>query len=74
MKRKSKITEVFDPSIPDVIGNEDQLIQAFINLIKNSIEAFSDESDLINEIILSTNYEHGFIIRKLSEERAEITN
>ena len=44
-EKKIKITEVFDPSIPDVIGNEDQLIQVFINLIKNSIEAFSDESN-----------------------------
>jgi two-component system nitrogen regulation sensor histidine kinase GlnL len=72
-EKKIKITEVFDPSIPDIIGNEDQLIQVFINLIKNSIEAFSDESDSDNEIILSTNYEHGFIIKeKLSEERVKL--
>ena len=72
-EKKIKITEEFDPSIPDVIGNEDQLIQVFINLIKNSIEAFSDESDSDNEIILSTNYEHGFIIKeKLSEEKVKL--
>ena len=33
-EKKIKITEAFDPSIPDVIGNKDQLIQVFINLIK----------------------------------------
>ena len=49
------------------------MIQIFINLIKNSIEAFSDESDSDNEIILSTNNEHGFIIKeKLSEERLKL--
>ena len=68
-----KITEVFDPSIPDVIGNEDQLIQVFINLIKNSIEAFSDASDSNNEIILSTNYEQGYIVKeKSSEEKIKL--
>ncbi len=73
--KRIKITEAFDPSIPDVIGNEDQLIQVFINLIKNSIEAFSDESDVDNEIILSTNYEHGFIVKeKSSEEKVKLTN
>ena len=72
-EKKIKIIEEFDPSIPDVIGNEDQLIQVFINLIKNSIEAFSDESDSDNEIILSTNYEHGFIIKeKSSEEKVKL--
>ena len=72
-EKKIKIIEEFDPSIPDVIGNGDQLIQVFINLIKNSIEAFSDESDSDNEIILSTNYEHGFIIKeKSSEEKVKL--
>ena len=71
--KEIKIKEVFDPSIPDVIGNEDQLIQVFINLIKNSIEAFSNEPDSDNEIILSTNYEHGYIVKeKSSEERVKL--
>ena len=71
--KEIKIKEVFDPSIPDVIGNEDQLIQVFINLIKNSIEAFSNEPDADNEIILSTNYEHGYIVKeKSSEERVKL--
>ena len=33
------ITEEYDPSLPDVFGNEDQLIQVFLNLIKNAAEA-----------------------------------
>jgi two-component system nitrogen regulation sensor histidine kinase GlnL len=29
----------YDPSLPDVTGNRDQLLQVFLNLIKNAIEA-----------------------------------
>jgi two-component system nitrogen regulation sensor histidine kinase GlnL len=29
----------YDPSLPEVIGNRDQLIQVFLNIIKNAIEA-----------------------------------
>jgi two-component system nitrogen regulation sensor histidine kinase GlnL len=29
----------YDPSLPEVIGNQDQLMQVFLNLIKNAVEA-----------------------------------
>lgn len=29
----------YDPSLPDVIGNQDQLMQVFLNIIKNAVEA-----------------------------------
>jgi two-component system nitrogen regulation sensor histidine kinase GlnL len=29
----------YDPSLPEVIGNQDQLIQVFLNIIKNAVEA-----------------------------------
>ncbi len=29
----------YDPSLPDVIGNEDQLMQVFLNLVRNAVEA-----------------------------------
>jgi two-component system nitrogen regulation sensor histidine kinase GlnL len=32
------LTRLYDPSLPDVIGNQDQLIQVFLNIIKNAIE------------------------------------
>ena len=50
------IIENYDPSIPNVLGNQDQLIQVFINLIKNSIEAFDKSNNEDNKIILSTSY------------------
>lgn len=34
-----QITEQYDPSLPGVWGNQDQLIQVFLNLTKNAIEA-----------------------------------
>lgn len=39
--RQSKIilTRLYDPSLPDVLGNRDQLIQVFLNLIRNAVEA-----------------------------------
>jgi two-component system nitrogen regulation sensor histidine kinase GlnL len=29
----------YDPSLPDVIGDQDQLLQVFLNIIKNAVEA-----------------------------------
>ena len=33
------LARLYDPSLPDVIGNRDQLVQVFLNLVKNAIEA-----------------------------------
>ncbi len=33
------LTRLYDPSLPEIVGNEDQLIQVFLNIIKNAIEA-----------------------------------
>ncbi len=33
------LTRLYDPSLPDVYGSEDQLIQVFLNIIKNAVEA-----------------------------------
>ena len=29
----------YDPSLPEVLGNQDQLMQVFLNLVKNAVEA-----------------------------------
>ena len=54
--RTVRFTERYDPSLPDVYGNRDQLIQVFLNLIKNAAEAVPEQG---GEIILSTAYQHG---------------
>ena len=51
-----RITENYDPSLPPVDGNFDQLIQIFLNLIKNAAEACPAEG---GEIMISTAYQHG---------------
>lgn len=33
------LSRLYDPSLPDIIGNQDQLIQVFLNIIKNATEA-----------------------------------
>ncbi|WP_033069706.1 two-component system sensor histidine kinase NtrB [Thalassospira australica] len=48
--------EIYDPSLPPVFGNRDQLIQVFLNLIKNAGEAVDPQD---GEITISTRYQHG---------------
>ncbi len=49
-------TEHYDPSLPPVYGNRDQLIQVLLNLIKNASEAVPETK---GEIILTTAYQPG---------------
>lgn len=51
-----RFVETYDPSLPDVHGDRDQLIQVFLNLVKNACEAPGDGD---REIELSTAYRHG---------------
>src|SRR5882724_9364710 len=37
-----RIVEDYDPSLPPVLANQDQLIQVFLNLVKNAAEAVAD--------------------------------
>lgn len=46
----------FDPSLPPVLGHRDQLIQVFLNLVKNACEAVPHEE---GEVRLKTAYQHG---------------
>ncbi len=46
----------FDPSLPSVRGDRDQLVQVFLNLVKNAAEAVPDSG---GEIILESAYRHG---------------
>jgi len=33
------LTRLYDPSLPEIMGNQDQLVQVFLNIIKNAVEA-----------------------------------
>lgn len=49
------VTE-FDPSLPLVYGHRDQLIQVFLNLVKNAVEATPKDG---GEIVMETSYQQG---------------
>jgi two-component system nitrogen regulation sensor histidine kinase GlnL len=55
--RGVRISEIYDPSLPPVFANRDQLVQVFINLVKNASEAISGRED--GEIKLSTAFRPG---------------
>ena len=51
--------EIYDPSLPPVAGNRDQLVQVLLNLVKNAAEAIGEGN---GEIQLATAYRHGLRI------------
>lgn len=51
-----RFIELYDPSLPSVLGNRDQLIQVFLNLVKNACEAVPEKK---GEIQVTTAYRHG---------------
>ena len=56
--RNVRFIEEYDPSLPPVLANQDQLIQVFLNLVKNAAEAVADlGSDA--EIQLTTAFRPG---------------
>lgn len=60
----------YDPSLPDVAGHKDSLIQVVLNLIKNACEAAPDDR---GEVTLSTRYRLGTRIAPAgSGERVEL--
>src|SRR5208337_2335490 len=64
--RNIAIAQSYDPSLPEVPGNRDKLIQAFLNLVKNSAEAIGDRPD--GQISLSTAFRPGLRMRLASSE------
>ena len=54
--RHLTFVEVFDPSLPFVLGDKDQLIQVFLNLVRNASDAVPESG---GEITLTTGYRPG---------------
>lgn len=52
-----RIVERYDPSLPPAFGDRDQMIQVFLNLIKNAVEAAVSNND--PEVVVSTAFQHG---------------
>jgi two-component system nitrogen regulation sensor histidine kinase GlnL len=56
--RHIKFIEDYDPSLPPVLANRDQLVQVFLNLIKNAAEAIGETANG-GEIALTTAFRPG---------------
>ena len=60
--RHIRFREVYDPSLPPVFGSRDQLVQVFLNLVKNAAEAIgATRTD--GEIELRTSFRPGFRLK-----------
>ena len=68
--RKIRFADHYDPSLPEVDGDRDQLVQVFLNLVKNAAEAIAGDD---GEIVITTHYHHGLSIRvPHSRERVDL--
>ncbi len=54
----------FDPSIPDIPADEGRMIQVFLNLIRNGVEAMDGEG----EIVLMTRISSGYQVQQEKKE------
>jgi two-component system, NtrC family, nitrogen regulation sensor histidine kinase GlnL len=58
-----QLSDHYDPSLPPAYGDEDQLIQIFLNLVKNAAEAAHGRGDGRGVITIHTAYRHGVKLR-----------
>ncbi len=54
-----RFVETYDPSLPPVWGNRDQLVQVILNLVKNAAEATTQNANGRPEITLATGFQQG---------------
>ena len=57
------LREHYDPSLPDVWGDEDHLIQVFLNLVKNAAEAAHARGDGQGSLSIHTAWRPGVRVR-----------
>lgn len=55
--RNVRIIEEYDPSLPPVLANRDQLVQVFLNLVKNACEAMVGQAN--PQLVLRTAFRPG---------------
>jgi two-component system, sporulation sensor kinase E len=62
------VVESYDPEVPDVMADPEQLKQVFVNLISNAVQAMPDGGTLTIE----TGHENGFVFVRFSDTGAGI--
>ena len=60
--RHIRFVETYDPSLPPIHANRDQLVQVYLNLVKNAAEAIGPDA-IDGEIELSTAFRPGVRMR-----------
>ncbi len=70
--RHIKFVEDYDPSLPPVLANRDQLIQVFLNLVKNAAEAIG-EAATDGEIQLTTAFRPGVRLSVPGNSKARVS-
>jgi two-component system, NtrC family, nitrogen regulation sensor histidine kinase GlnL len=61
-----RFIERYDPSLPPVHGNRDQLVQVFLNIVKNAMEAVPAKG---GEIQITSSYHHGLRFSNMGDGR-----
>ena len=56
--RGIKVSEAYDPSLPLVAAHRDSLVQVFLNLLKNAVEAAGSDG----KITVTTAFRHGLFV------------
>ena len=64
-----RFLEEYDPSLPDIKGNFDQLTQVFLNIIKNASEAVSENGGYIK---IKTSYQSGIKILSVNNRMEDL--
>jgi two-component system, NtrC family, nitrogen regulation sensor histidine kinase GlnL len=62
-----RFLDSYDPSLPRVLGDEDQLVQIFLNLVKNAAEAALERRDDQGQVLISTAYRMGARLRTVDQ-------
>jgi two-component system, NtrC family, nitrogen regulation sensor histidine kinase GlnL len=61
------VVESYDPSLPPVYAVRDQLVQVFLNLLKNAAEAIASDSN-DGEIVISTAFRPGIRLKRAGND------
>ncbi len=64
------IAQHFDPSLPEVLGDADQLQQVFLNIVKNAVRACRERGSAIS---ITTRMETGFYVEREDGRRHYIS-
>jgi len=59
-RKKGKFIQVYDPSLPTIEANKDELKQVFLNLVKNAVEA----SPKGGQVTITTECNNNYTLRK----------